>query len=354
MVTGLEHPWAMAWLPNGDILVTERAGRLRTIRAGKLLPEALAGLEKVSNVEADQLFATKQGGLLDLALHPKFQENRLIYFSYAQGTKEANRTQVARAKLEDGKLSDWEVIFKNDNTKMGGQHFGSRLLWLDDETLLVSIGDGGNPPVKFEGEYIRNQAQNLKTHFGKVVRLSANGEPPTDNPFTAEHSATKDIFSLGHRNIQGLAYDEATKTIWATEHGARGGDELNRIVAGKNYGWSEVSYSREYVSFLPVADKTSAPGMEQPSRVWTPSIAPSGLAVYRHERFPEWQGNLFAGGLVSKTIRRLVLNNEGRVKKETKLVIDARVRDVRVGPDGYLYVLTDEENGKLLKITSLK
>ena len=350
IVSGLEHPWGMAWLPNGDILITERPGRLRIVRNGTLDPQAIAGVAKVSDVRAQQLFASQQGGLLDIALHPRFEDNRWIYFTYAHGTQAANRTRVARAIFDGQTLSDWEVIFQVVQTKQGGQHFGARLTWLPDETLLVSIGDGGNPPLRLEGDLIRMQAQNLASHLGKVIRIHDDGSIPSDNPFSDDPQAAPEVWSFGHRNIQGMTFDANTNRVWATEHGSRGGDELNLIRAGENFGWPEVSFSAEYSTGLPVAPVTTRPDVTEPKRVWIPSIAPSGLAVYTGDRHPEWQGHLFAGGLVSKDIRHLEVNEQGEVISESIIPIGQRVRDVKQGSDGHLYVLTDEMSGQLLQL----
>lgn len=350
VVEGLEHPWGVAWLPNGDLLITERPGRLRIVRDGVLDPEAIAGVEEVSDATAQQLFASRQGGLLDIALHPRFTENRLVYFTYAHGTQNANRTRVARAVFDGEKLQNWEVIFQVGQTKQEGQHFGSRLVWLPDETLLISIGDGGNPPLQLEGDFIRKQAQNLASHLGKVIRIHDDGSIPTDNPFIDNAEAAPEVWSYGHRNIQGMAFHPLTGEVWATEHGSRGGDELNRIQAGKNYGWPAVSYSAEYSTGRPVAPTTTREDVMEPQRVWTPAIAPSGLAIYDGDRHPQWQGDIFAGGLVSQDIRHLQLDEAGQVTKENIIPIGQRVRDVRQAPDGYLYVLTDADKGQLLRL----
>jgi glucose/arabinose dehydrogenase len=331
----------MAWLPNGDMLITERPGRLRRVSNGVLDPTPIAGLPEV--------LALSQGGLLDIALHPEFATNGLVYLAYADGTEQANRTQVARARLEGNTLTNWEVIFTNNRDKSGGQHFGSRLLWLPDGTLLVAVGDGGNPPVSLDGDLIRNQAQNPQTLLGSVARITDTGAAPGDNPFADGTQGHPLLWSYGHRNIQGLALDPATNQVWATEHGSRGGDEVNRLNPGKNYGWPVVTFSEEY-SGGPISNATSRPGMVDPVTYWTPSIAPSGLAVYRGDRYPQWQGHLFAGGLVSQDIRRIELDGQGAVVSETPIPIGQRVRDVRQGPDGYLYVLTDAPNGRLIRL----
>ncbi|MBD1914332.1 MULTISPECIES: PQQ-dependent sugar dehydrogenase [Cyanophyceae] len=341
VVEGLEHPWSMVWLPDGDMLITERPGRLRRVSNGALDPTPIAGVPEV--------LAFRQGGLLDIALHPEFENNGLIYLAYADGTQQANRTQVARARLEGNTLSDWTVIFTNNRDKSDGQHFGSRLLWLPDGTLLVALGDGGNPPLQLNGELIRNQAQNRQTLLGSVVRLTEEGEAPSDNPFVNDAGANPLVWSYGHRNIQGLALDPKTSRVWSTEHGSRGGDELNRLEPGENYGWPVVTYSDEY-SGGPVSTERSRPDMVDPLTYWTPSIAPSGLAVYRGDRYPQWQGQLFAGGLVSQDVRRIEVDANGAVVDQVSIPIGQRVRDVRQGPDGFLYVLTDDPNGRLVRL----
>ncbi len=345
VVEGLEHPWGMAWQPNGDLLVTERPGRLRRISNGELDPTAIAGVPN--------LLALRQGGLLDIALHPDFDTNNLVYFAYSDGTQQANRTQVARARLEGNALADWEVVFAVNQDKPDGQHFGSRLLWLPDGTLLVAIGDGGNPPTQVAGDLARNQAQNPQNHLGAVVRINDDGSVPADNPFVGGSGDSTEadplMWSYGHRNIQGLALDPDTNQIWSTEHGARGGDELNLLEPGENYGWPVVTFSEEY-SGGPITSERSRPDMVDPVTYWTPAIAPSGLAVYRGDIYPQWQGHLFAGGLVSQDIKRIEVDASGNLVNETAIAIGQRVRDVRQGPDGYLYVLTDAANGRLIRL----
>lgn len=340
VVSGLEHPWGVAWLPDGSALVTERPGRLRLVRDGVLDPTPISGLP--------QVLAYGQGGLLDVALHPRFGENRQVYLTLAEGTRDSNRTALARGRLAEGRLEGTEILLRNADTKSDGQHFGSRLLWLPDGSLLMSIGDGGNPPISFGGENIRDQAQNLETHFGKVLRLTEDGKPHPGNPFLGRPGARPEIWTLGHRNIQGLAMEPESGRVWGNEHGSRGGDELNLIVGGSNYGWPEVTYSMEYWGPR-ISRETSRPGIVGPKRVWTPSKAPSGLAFYTGDRNPGWRGSLFSGALKFGEIRRLALDGD-RVVGEEKLTIGARVRDVRQGPDGHLYVLTDEDNGRLIRI----
>ena len=340
VVSGLEHPWSIAWLPDGSALVTERPGRLRMLRDGVLDPKPISGVPRV--------LAQGQGGLMEVLPHPDFAVNRLIYLTYAAGTQDANRTTLARARLDGSRLEHLEVIFQNADAKSGGQHFGSRLLWLPDKSLLMSIGDGGNPPLAFDGGNIRDQAQRLGTHFGKILRLREDGRPVPGNPFMPQRGARPEIYTYGHRNIQGLALDPVSGQVWATEHGSRGGDELNRIEAGRNYGWPLVTYSMEYWGPR-IADETSRHGKAEPTVVWTPSKAPSGLAFYAGDRYPQWRGDLFSGALKFGQVRRIDLDGMN-VVGEQKLTIGRRVRDVRQGPDGYLYVLTDEPNGALLRI----
>ncbi|MBE7381831.1 MAG: PQQ-dependent sugar dehydrogenase [Leptolyngbya sp. SIO1E4] len=341
LVESLQNPWGMAWLPDGTLLVTERPGRLRMIRDGVLEPTPVSGVPEV--------FAVSQGGLLDVSVHPEFAENQWVYFTYAHGTAAANQTRVARARLDGSTLSDWTVIFEVNRSKEGGQHFGSRIVWLPDNTMLVSTGDGGNPPVQLDGELIRNQAQRLDSGLGKIVRLNDDGSIPTDNPFVGTPEAEPAVWSYGHRNIQGMAIDPVTNQVWATEHGSRGGDELNQLAPGENYGWPVVTHSREY-SGGEISSERSRPGMVDPRLVWTPAIAPSGLMVYRGDRFPQWQGHLFAGGLVSQEVLRIELDEAGTVISQNSIAIGQRVRDVRQGPDGLIYILTDEPNGHLIRL----
>ncbi|MDJ0581148.1 PQQ-dependent sugar dehydrogenase [Crocosphaera sp.] len=338
---GLERPWGMDWLPNGDLLVTERPGRLRIVKNGKLEPQPIQGVPAV--------LAVGQGGLLDVAVHSDFSENGYIYLTYSSGTRNNNQTRIARATLEENQLRDVKVIFEVSPMKRGGQHFGSRLLWLNDGTLLASIGDGGNPPVKINGELIRKQAQKLDSHLGKIIRINDDGSIPDDNPFLDQENANPAVWSYGHRNIQGLTMDKKTGQIWSTEHGSRGGDELNRIVAGENYGWPVVTHSREYTGGE-ISDKRSLPGMVDPLVVWTPAIAPSGLTFYDGDKFINWKGDLFAGGLVAREVIRIDLNDAGEIVEKYPIKFEQRVRDIKQSPDGFIYVLTDDNNGKLIRL----
>lgn len=341
VIDGLSKPWAVAWLPDhpDTILLTEKTGELRMAVNYELQTQIVSGLP--------EMFVSGQGGLLDLSLHPQFSENRLVYLTYATGNEDANRTTVGRGELHGFELRNFEEIFRVTDDKSDDQHFGSRIQWLPDSTFLVSIADGGNY-IRFDGDWIRVQAQQLDTHFGKVLRLTDDGQYAEDNPFTDREDALPEIWSIGHRNIQGITIDPVSGRIWANEHGSKGGDELNLLEAGSNYGWPEVTYSLEY-HYLRISDKTSMTGMFDPKVVWTPSQAPSGLQFYTGDKYPGWKGDLFSGGLVGEQVRRIILDGE-EVVGEKMIPIGRRVRSVVQGPDEFLYVLTDHENGELIRI----
>jgi glucose/arabinose dehydrogenase len=288
---------------------------------------------------------------MDVSLHPDFARNRLVYFTYGAGTAEANGTRLARGRLsaDASRLEDVAVLHTVSPLKAGLQHFGSRLLWLPDGTLLLALGDGGNPPNKVDGELAREQAQRLDSQLGKILRLRDDGSVPSDNPFVGRAGVDPAIWTYGHRNIQGLARDPDSGRIWANEHGSRGGDELNLLSPGNNYGWPRATYSIEY-TFGTISPHNALPGMVDPVVVWTPAQAPSGLLYYTGDVFPEWRGSLFSGALKRLEVRRLELDSAGRVVAQESLPIGARVRDVRQGPDGAIYVLTDEKNGRLLRL----
>ncbi|WP_137179131.1 PQQ-dependent sugar dehydrogenase [Roseomonas sp. AR75] len=334
---GLERPWGMAFLPDGSILVTERPGRLRILRDGVLDPNPIAGVPAVH--------AQGQGGLLDVALHPDFARNRTIYLTYAHGTAQANRTRLASAVLDGATLRDLRVLFEVNREKPANAHFGSRILFLPDGTLLLTIGDGGNPPNALDGRLIRENAQDLSNHLGKILRLNADGSAPADNPWAGRADARAELWTVGNRNSQGIAWDPIRNTVWANEHGSSGGDELNRIERGRNYGWPVASHSVEYRGGAQIGVGRSAPGTTDPVLVWMTTSAPSGLAVYTGERFPAWRGDLFSGGLRGQDVRRIRLDPAGRVLGEETIPVGRRVRDVRQGPDGFLYLLTDEPSG---------
>lgn len=345
--TGLAFPWSIAWLPDGRALVTEKGGALKILGRDGKVAATVSGVPAVATVG--------QGGLLDVELHPDFAKNGYVYLTHAVGDPKANMTALSRGRLVGTELRDVTELFRNPTAKTGGAHFGSRLLWLPDGTLLMSVGDGGNPNIQLNGENIRNNAQNPNAYFGKVLRLDADGTAASGNPGATDSAASWDprVWSIGHRNIQGLARDPKTGTVWATEHGAKGGDELNRIVRGGNHGWPLVTYSVEY-SGKPITEERSRPGFADPVSVWVPSIAPSGLAVYRGAALSKLDGALLAGGLMSQDVRVIRVGAEGAPQSETRIRIGARVRDVSVGPDGAVYVLTDEEAGRIVRLTATK
>lgn len=346
---GLEHPWSIAWLPDNSALVTERPGRLRVIVDGRLRAEPVSGLPQV--LVAPERGLVFQSGLFEVSPHPDFARNRLLYLTYAHGTAEDNRLRLARATFDGTALRDLQVLFEVSQGKPDFQHYGGRILWLPDNTLLLAVGDGGNPPVAIDGQLARLNAQRLDSHIGKVLRLRDDGTAPPDNPFVGRQGARPEIFSIGHRHIQGLARHPDGR-IFATEHGPLGGDELNLIRAGADYGWPAVGWGRDYVGGTPVGTgQRSAPGMVDPLLVWYPSvIGASGLMVYSGDRFPEWRGSLFAGGLATQDVRRTTLNADGGVAAHESLRIGQRVRDVRQGPDGLIYVLTDEIHGRVFRL----
>lgn len=331
LADNLDHPWSIAFLPGGDMLVTERPGRLRIIRGGAIDPTPIAGTPDVYTQEGGQ------GGLFDVVLHPKFAENNLVYLTYAMGNKGENATRVARARFDGKALTDFQVIF-TATSKDTANHFGARLVFIADGTFLLTVGDG------FE---YREKAQDPSVDLGKIVRLNDDGTVPADNPFAGRPNFKPEVYTLGHRNEQGLFYDAQTNRVWETEHGPRGGDELNIIQPGKNYGWPLITYGMDY-SGAYVSPYTERPGLEQPVVYWTPSIAPSGLTIYRGDKFPQWNGDAFVGALALKHLRRVHFGEDGKVaSQEVLLEGQARIRDVRTGPDGYLYILSegDKTNG---------
>ena len=340
LITGIEQPWSMTWLPNGNMLITEREGRILLADTVTFQTQYIAGVPAV--------FADGQSGLMDVTLHPHFEENRFLYLSYASGDEDANRTTVGRGILEGNRLIDFTEVFRVVPDKDGNQHFGSRMVWTTDSSFLLSVGDGGNRPEKTQGILSREHAQMLDSHLGKILHLNDDGTAAEYNPFAGNPNALQEIWTYGHRNIQGLTRDPETGQIWANEHGSRGGDELNLIEEGGNYGWPVVTYSREYW-YTRITKETSKPGMIDPKVVWTPAQAPSGLVFYTGEVFPNWQGDLFSGGLQGEQVRRIILDGETIIGEES-ITIGRRVRDVRQGPDEYLYVLTGHSDGELIRI----
>ena len=333
LISGLVHPWSLAFLPDGDLLITERPGRLRVVRFGHLLEAPIAGVPVVA--------AVGQGGLLDLVLHPDFATNRLLCLSYSRHESAGSGTAIICGELVGDRLINSRVIFAAEPKSRGGKHFGSRLVFDVNGNLYATLGDRG----------IRAQAQDLSRHPGSVIRIDLNGAALADNPFVHQDNAQPEIFTYGNRNPQGLAWQPKTGVLWMHEHGPRGGDELNQVIAGTNYGWPVISYGKEYWSQNAVGEGTHKIGMAQPVHHWVPSIAPSGMAFYSGNRFPQWQGNLFIGSLKFGELVRLEIDASRVVHEERLLNGDfGRIRDVRLGPDGLLYLLTDSRNGHLLRL----
>ena len=340
VASGLANPWALAFLPDGRMLITERPGRMRLVtRDGKMSPP-LAGVPKVA--------ASGQGGLLDVIVDRDFAQNRTIYFCYADPVSGGAQTSMARAVLDAGetpRLDGVKRIFQQEGPPSGGNHFGCRIVQARDGNLFLTLGDHST---------VRDQAQNLGNHIGKIVRLAPDGSVPKDNPFVGKPGVKPEIWSYGHRNSQGAALHPATGKLWMHEHGPRGGDEINIPEAGKNYGWPVIGYGVDY-SGAKIHEATQKPGMEQPIIQWTPVIAPSGMAFYQGDLFPARKGNVFIGGLSSRALVRLQVDGE-RVAREERLLRDLkeRIRDVRAGPDGALWLLTDGSGGRLLRVTPAK
>jgi len=337
LAEGLAHPWGMAFLQDGGILITERPGRLRLFKDGKLLADPIPG--------GPQAIARGQGGLLDVALHPDFATNGYAYFSYAGAEPGEDQrltgTEVARARFDGEELTALEVIFRARPKTPGGAHYGSRLVFDRDGKLYVSLGDRRN--------YMK-EAQNPENHLGSILRLNDDGGVPADNPFAGETKVMGEIFTYGHRNVQGLALQPSTGAVWAHEHGPRGGDEVNLLKSGANYGWPAITYGIDYSGAI-ISEKSAAPGMEQPVIYWDPSIAPSGMAFYDGDRFPQWKGDLFVGALAHRHLRRLEMDGQKVVGQEALLRdLGERIRDVRSGPDGFIYILTDSARGRLIRL----
>ena len=330
---GLEHPWALAFLPDGRMLVTERPGRLRLVGKDGRVSKPLGGVPAVQ--------ARGQGGLLDVAIDPQFADNRLVYLSYAEPGEGGAGTAVARGRLGDMGLEQVTVIYRQQPKVEGDGHFGSRLVFAQDGTLFITQGDR---------QAYRDQAQNMASGVGKLIRINPDGSIPKDNPFVGQSGARPEIYSFGHRSMQAAALHPETGRIWTVEHGARGGDELNHPEAGKNYGWPIITYGRDY-SGASIGEGTSKAGLEQPVYYWDPVIAPSGAVWYTGDKYPGWKGSLFVGSLQPGALVRLVLKN-GRVTTEERYLgsLGDRIRDIQQGPDGLLYVVTDEDDGQVLRV----
>ncbi len=331
----LGNPWAVAFLPDGRFLVTERGGALRVATADGKVSAPLAGLPAIS--------VGGQCGLLDVAVDPQFATNQRIFFTFAEPGEGGNSTAVARARLVNDKLEDVRTIFSQKPKISSRNHCGSRIVFDRSGHLLVGLGD------RFSG---KDEAQNPANHIGKVIRIDADGKAPSDNPFAGNAGAAPEVYSLGHRNIQGAALHPATGELWAVEHGPQGGDELNRVRAGLNYGWPLVTYGRNYGTGTRIGEEGPKAGFEQPLRHWVPtSVAPSGLAFVTSDRYPSWKGSLFMGTLRGQALVRLTLQGNTVTGEERLLEnLNARIRDVRQGPDGWLYVLTEGDNGQLLRV----
>jgi glucose/arabinose dehydrogenase len=337
IASGLGNPWALAFLPDGRMLVTERPGRLRIVSREGVLSPPVSGVPKV--------FASGQGGLHDAILDRDYAANRSIYFCFAEPTSGGARTALARAKLIDEgtpRLEEVKIIFRQEGLLSNGNHFGCRIVQARDGNLFLTMGDHFGP---------RDQAQNLANHLGKIVRITPDGAVPPDNPFVGKPGAKPEIWSYGHRNSQGAALHPQSGKLWEHEHGPRGGDEINIPAAGKNYGWPVIGFGIDY-NGARIHEATSKSGMEQPVYYWVPSIAPSGMAFYSGAAFPAWRGNLFVGALAGKALVRLEVEGEKIAKEERLLTaMGERIRDVREGPDGALWLITDNPAGRILRIT---
>lgn len=334
VVDGLDSPWSLAILPDGDMLITELTGDLRHIRNGKLVAQAVAGVP--------QSLYGGQGGLMDIVIHPNYDENRYVYLSLSVGTDDANALRVIRGRFTGTALEDISTIFESAPSKNTLVHYGARMAFLPDNTLLINVGDGFD---------LREQAQNLSNHFGSLVRVTDDGKVPQDNPFIGVAGAQPEIYSYGHRNQQSIAVEPGSGKIYQTEHGPRGGDELNLIEAGKNYGWPVATYGIDY-SGARISPYTSYEGTKQPLLDWTPSIGPSGMTIYDGAQFPDWQGDIFVSSLIySKIIHIDMVDGAPQRQSDMFSEIGDRLRDIRTGADGALYILSEGDNGKLWRVS---
>ena len=342
VANGFEHPWAIAFLPDGDILVTERPGRLRVIRDGRLVAAPIEGVPEV--------FAVGQGGLLDVHPHPDFLSNRMIYLTYSkpQGGQESTTTLI-RGRLENDRLSNIEEVF--EAVSQGRGHYGSRIAFDEDGYLFVSVGERMARP---SGDLEAHPAQDISNHHGTVNRLCADGTIPPDNPFVGQTGVQPSIWSYGHRNPQSLAVHPETGELWEGEHGPQGGDEINLIEPGMNYGWPVIGFGANYGSGSAIHEGTRREGMREPVHVWVPSIATSGMMIYSGDKFPAWQGSIFVGGLRGEQLARVVIKDGVSDLEETLLRGIGRVRDVRQGPDGYIYLAIDDRLGDPSAIVRLE
>jgi len=333
MFKGLATPWSLAFLPNGDMLITEKGGKLRIARGGTLDPEPVAGTPEV--------FAVGQGGLLEVAVHPQFAQNQFVYLTYSKGKGKEGTTALARGRFDGKALVDLKDILVTDNWNTGGIHFGSKLVFGRDGMLYMTVGERND----------RNRAQNTSIHGGKILRLKDDGTVPPDNPFVGKDGFKPEIYSYGHRNAQAIAVHPVTGALWATEHGPQGGDELNEIQAGKNYGWPVITFGREYSGEI-ISPQPARDGMEQPFTFWVPSPGLSGMAFYTGDKFEAWKNQVFLGSLAGLGIWRVGINDKGGLMgREAMLTsLRQRIRDVRVGPDGFLYLVVDANPGGVLRV----
>ena len=342
----IQHPWSIAFLPDGDMLFTQRTGELRIVRDGELLPDAVEGVPETRVIN--------QGGLQEVAVHPDFENNRVVYLSYSKADGRRGTTALVRARFENDRLNDVEEIFEASAWNTTGGHFGAKIAFDEDGYLFMAVGDRQSPP---RGDLESHPAQDLATHFGTIVRLMDDGTVPDDNPFVGHATALPEIWSYGHRNPQGLAFHPETGDLWSTEHGPQGGDELNLILPGVNYGWPVIGYGVNYRSGTPIHASSEREGMEQPKTFWIPSIGASGLMIYDGDAFPEWRGDIFAGGLAAthRRVSRITVDDDGQVMTRESLLHGVyRIREVRQGPDGYIYLATDNRAGGLTDIVRME
>jgi glucose/arabinose dehydrogenase len=341
---GLIQPWSMAFLPGGDALVTERPGRLRIIRNGKLLPQAVEGVPAVFQ-------GNNQAGLLEVAPHPNFATNRMLYLTYSKpiGDGKESTTALVRGRFENDRLTNVEQLF--ESVSKGRGHYGGKIAFDKNGFLFLTLGDRQVAP---EGNLEAHPAQDLTNHHGKMIRLHDDGKVPADNPFVNQAGAKPEIWSYGHRNVQGIAVHPDTGEVWADEHGPQGGDEVNRIQRGANYGWPVIGFGVNYTTGLAIHTGTHRKGMEQPVHIWVPSIGISGMMFYTGDKFPQWRGNMFVGGMVGQQLVRLTLNGQRVVSEETLMPQMGRVRDVRQGLDGFIYLVIDDRDGKPTPIYRLE
>jgi len=342
VVDALVQPWSIAFLPNGDWLVTERPGRLRIVRNGQLLPQAVEGTPKV--------FTSTQAGLLEVALHPDFATNRFLYLTYSKpGVGDESTTALVRGRFENDRLTDVKELFASVSS--GLNHYGGKIAFDRGGYLWLTLGDRQVPP---QGNLEAHPAQDLSNHHGKLIRLHDDGRVPADNPFVARAGAKPEIWSYGHRNMQGIAIHPVTGDVWTNEHGPQGGDELNLELPGRNYGWPVIGFGVNYTTGAAIHSGTMREGMEQPRQVWVPSIGISGAMFYTGDRFPEWRGNLFVGGMAGQQLVRLTLNGQRVAGREDLVPQRGRIRDVRQGPDGLIYLVTDNREGQPTPIYRLE